>query len=71
METKYIQTHDIANTIALIDAAAKQGLIDGNQLLTIGAMRMRFQSELQEQTPEEGNVANISSENLNSEIVSE
>ena len=58
METKYIQTHDIANTIALIDAAAKQGLIDGSQLLTIGAMRMRF-------------VANISSENLNSEIVSE
>tara|TARA_R100000742_G_C4166616_1_gene6337 strand:- start:255 stop:476 length:222 start_codon:yes stop_codon:yes gene_type:complete len=71
METKYIQLHDLANTLNLIDAAAKQGLFGGDQLSTIGAMRERFHAELKEQAPEEGNVSNISDENLNTEVVSE
>ena len=64
METKYLEIHDLANVLNLIDAAAKQGLISGDQLLVIGAMRQRFHAELKEQAPEEGNVANISDENL-------
>tara|TARA_R100001443_G_scaffold68226_1_gene76991 strand:- start:2886 stop:3107 length:222 start_codon:yes stop_codon:yes gene_type:complete len=71
METKYIQLHDLANVLALIDVAAKQGLFSGDQLSAIGAMRERFHAELKEQAPEEGNVANISEENLNTEVVSE
>ena len=71
MKTKHIQLHDLANVLALIDAAAKQGLISGDQLLVIGAMRQRFHAELKEQAPEEGNVANISDENLETEVVSE
>ena len=71
METKYLQLHDLANALALIDAAAKQGLFGGDQLSTIGAMRERFNAELKEQAPTEDNVSNISDENLNTEVVSE
>ena len=71
METKHIQIHDLANVLALIDAAAKQGLFGGDQLSTIGAMRGRFNAELKEQAPAEDNVANISDENLETEVVSE
>ena len=67
METKYLQIHDLANALNLIDVAAKQGLFGGDQLLVIGAMRGRFHAELKEQAPEEGNVANISDENLETE----
>jgi len=59
METKYLQLHDLANVLALIDAAAKQGLFGGDQLSAIGAMRERFELELKEQAPVEDNVANI------------
>jgi len=62
METKYLELHDLANVLNLIDAAAKKGLFDGDQLSTIGAMRERFHAELKEQAPAEGNVANISDE---------
>ena len=71
METKYIQLHDLANTLNLIDAAAKQGLFGGDQLSTIGAMRERFNAELKEQAPTEDNVSNISDENSNTGVVSE
>ena len=70
METKYLQIHDLANVLALIDASAKQGLFGGDQLSAIGAMRERFNAELKEQAPEEGNVANISNENLDTEVAS-
>ena len=71
METKHLQIHDLANVLALIDASAKQGLFGGDQLLVIGAMRERFNAELKEQAPAEDNVANISDENSNTEVVSE
>jgi hypothetical protein len=71
METKHIQIHDLANVLALIDVAAKQGLFAGDQLLTIGAMRQRFHAELKEQAPEEGNVANIADEEPKIEASSE
>ena len=29
METKHLQIHDLANVLALIDGAAKQGLVAG------------------------------------------
>jgi len=59
METKHIQTHDLANVITLIDGAAKQGLFGGNQLSVIGAMRERFHAELKEQAPAENNITKI------------
>ena len=70
METKYLQIHDLANTLNLIDAAAKQGLFGGDQLSTIGAMRERFHAELKEQAPSQDNVAKIADENLNTEVSS-
>ncbi len=70
METKYLQIHDLANTLNLIDAAAKQGLFGGDQLSTIGAMRERFHAELKEQAPSQDNVANISEKNLDAEVAS-
>jgi hypothetical protein len=70
METKHIQIHDLANVLSLINAAAKQGLFGGDQLLIIGAMRQRFHAELKEQAPEEDNVANILEENLDTEVAS-
>ena len=71
METKYIQLSDLANTLNLIDAAAKQGLFGGDQLSTIGAMRERFHAELKEQAPSQDNVTNIADENLGTEVSSE
>jgi len=70
VETKYLQIHDLANTLNLIDAAAKQGLFGGDQLSTIGAMRERFHAELKEQAPSQDNVANISEKNLDAEVAS-
>ena len=63
LETKHIQIHDLANVLMLIDVGAKQGLIQGDQLSAIGAMRERFESELKEQAPVEDNVANIEEAN--------
>ena len=71
METKYIQIHDLANVLTLIDGAAKQGLFGGDQLSVIGAMRERFHAELKEQAPSQDNVANISDEEPKAEVVSE
>lgn len=63
MKTKYLQIHDLANVLNLIDVAAKQGLFGGDQLSAIGAMRERFEAELKEQAPAEDNVANIEEAN--------
>ena len=63
MKTKYIQIHDLANALHLIDVAAKAGLFGGDQLSAIGAMRERFESELKEQAPAENNVASIEEAN--------
>ena len=71
METKFIQTQDLANVITLIDGAAKQGLIAGEQLVLIGAMRGRFHAELKEQVPAEDNVAHIENEEPRVEASSE
>jgi len=71
METKFIQTQDLANVITLIDGAAKQGLFAGDQLAVIGAMRERFYAELKEQAPAENNVANIANEEPKIEASSE
>ena len=71
METKHIQTHDLANVITLIDGAAKQGLFAGDQLAVIGAMRERFHAELKEQAPAEDNVSNIGDEEPKIEASSE
>ena len=71
METKYLQIHDLANVLNLIDAAAKQGLFGGDQLSVIGAMRERFHAELKEQAPAENNVANIANEEPKIEASSE
>ena len=59
METKYIQLHDLANVLNLIDVAAQKGLFKGDQLSAIGSMRDRFMQELKEQAPAEDNVATI------------
>jgi|TARA_R110000787_G_scaffold70887_1_gene157759 hypothetical protein len=59
METKHIQIHDLANALTLIDFAANKGLIGGDQLSIMGAMRSRFESELKEQAPAEDNVSDI------------
>ena len=67
METKHLEIHDLANALNLIDVAAKQGLFGGDQLTAIGAMRERFNNELKEQAPAEGNVANIESESATTE----
>ena len=71
METKHIQTHDLANVLTLIDGAAKQGLFGGNQLSVIGAMRERFHAELKEQAPSQDNVSKIANEELKVEASSE
>jgi hypothetical protein len=63
MKTKHIQISDLANVLMLIDVGANQGLIQGDQLSLIGAMRERFESELKEQAPAEDNVANIEEAN--------
>tara|TARA_R100001082_G_scaffold101293_1_gene70807 strand:+ start:734 stop:949 length:216 start_codon:yes stop_codon:yes gene_type:complete len=71
METKYIQIHDLANALSLIDLAAKQGLFGGDQLSAIGAMRERFHAELKEQAPHQDNVSNIGDEEPKVEASSE
>ena len=62
METKHIQLHDLANVLNLIDAAAKNGMVTGEAMSQMGAMRDRFMAELKEQAPAQDNVATIDEE---------
>ena len=62
METKHIQLHDLANVLNLIDAAAKNGMVAGETMSQMGAMRDRFMAELKEQAPAQDNVATIDEE---------
>ena len=62
METKHIQLHDLANVLNLIDAAAKNGIVSGEAMSQMGAMRDRFMAELKEQAPAQDNVATIDEE---------
>lgn len=62
METKHIQLHDLANVLNLIDAAAKNGMVSGEDMSQTGAMRDRFMAELKEQAPAQDNVATIDEE---------
>ena len=62
METKHIQLHDLANVLNLIDAAAKNGMVSGEAMSHMGAMRDRFMSELKEQAPAQDNVATLDEE---------
>ncbi len=62
METKHIQLHDLANVLNLIDAAAKNGMITGEAMSHMGAMRDRFMAELKEQAPAQDNVATLDEE---------
>jgi hypothetical protein len=59
METKHIQLHDLANVLNLIDAAAKNGMVSGEAMTHMGAMRDRFMAELKEQAPAQDNVATL------------
>lgn len=62
METKHIQLHDLGNVLNLIDAAAKNGMVSGEAMSQMGAMRDRFMAELKEQAPAQDNVATIDEE---------
>ena len=62
METKHIQLHELANVLNLIDAAAKNGMVTGEAMSHMGAMRDRFMAELKEQAPAQDNVATIDEE---------
>ena len=62
METKHIQLHDLANVLNLIDAAAKNGMVSGEAMSQMGAIRDRFMAELKEQAPAQDNVATIDEE---------
>ena len=62
METKHIQLHDLANVLNLIDAAAKNGMVTGEAMSQMGAMRDRFMAELKEQAPAQYNVATLDEE---------
>ena len=62
METKYIELHDLANVLNLIDAAAKNGMVTGEAMSQMGAMRDRFMAELKHQAPSQDNVATIDEE---------
>jgi|TARA_R100001443_G_C3245157_1_gene151780 hypothetical protein len=62
METKHIQLHDLANVLNLIDAAAKNGMVTGEAMSQMGAMRDRFMAELKEQAPAQDNVATLDEE---------
>jgi len=62
METKHIQLHDLANVLNLIDAAAKNGMVSGEAMTHMGAMRDRFMAELKEQAPAQDNVATLDEE---------
>ena len=62
METKHIQLHDLANVLNLIDAVAKNGMVSGEAMTHMGAMRDRFMAELKEQAPAQDNVATLDEE---------
>lgn len=62
MEIKHIQLHDLANVLNLIDAAAKNGIVSGEAMSQMGAMRDRFMAELKEQAPAQDNVATLDEE---------
>ena len=62
METKHIQLHDLANVLNLIDPAAKNGMVTGEAMSQMGAMRDRFMAELKEQAPAQDNVATLDEE---------
>jgi hypothetical protein len=62
METKHIQLHDLANVLNVIDAAAKNGMVSGEAMSQMGAMRDRFMAELKEQAPAQDNVATLDEE---------
>jgi len=62
METKHIQLHDLANVLNLIDAAAKNGMVSGEAMSHMGAMRDRFMAELKEQAPTQDNVTALDDE---------
>ena len=62
METKHIQLHDLANVLNLIDAAAKNGMVSGEAMSQMGAIRDRFMAELKEQAPAQDNVATLDEE---------
>ena len=62
METKHIQLHDLANVLNVIDAAAKNGMVTGEAMSQMGAMRDRFMAELKEQAPAQDNVATLDEE---------
>ena len=62
METKHIQLHDLANVLNLIDAAAKNGMVSGEAMSHMGAMRDRFMAELKEQAPAQDNVTTLDDE---------
>ena len=62
METKYIQLHDLANVLNLIAAAAKNGMVSGEAMSHMGAMRDRFMAELKEQAPAQDNVTTLDDE---------
>ena len=66
METKHIQLHDLANVLNLIDAAAKNGMVTGEAMSQMGAMRDRFMAELKEQAPAQDNVATLDEEPVGS-----
>tara|TARA_R100000322_G_scaffold159510_1_gene120520 strand:- start:522 stop:734 length:213 start_codon:yes stop_codon:yes gene_type:complete len=62
METKHIELHDLANVLNLIDAAAKNGMVSGEAMSQMGAMRDRFMAELKTQAPAQDNVATLDEE---------
>ena len=62
METKHIELHDLANVLNLIDAAAKNGMVSGEAMSQMGAMRDRFMAELKTQAPAQDNVAILDEE---------
>ena len=62
METKHIELHDLANILNLIDAAAKNGMVSGEAMSQMGAMRDRFMAELKTQAPAQDNVATLDEE---------
>ena len=62
METKHIELHDLANVLNLIDTAAKNGMVSGEAMSQMGAMRDRFLAELKEQAPAQDNVATLDEE---------
>ena len=64
METKFIELHDLANVLNLIDTAAKNGMVSGDAMSQTGAMRDRFMAELKHQAPAQDNVATIEDDDV-------